>query len=71
MNFVDFIIQVSKNPEISKNFIIDLKNTSSKADIKNLLSKYNITADESDINKIYDNKNSITKMQDNVVQPLY
>jgi hypothetical protein len=71
MNFIDFIIHVSKNPEVSKNFIDDLKNTKSVDDLKGVLNKYNIMALDDDIKKIFENKSDIIKMQDNVVQPLY
>ncbi|OHD69604.1 MAG: hypothetical protein A2W19_00945 [Spirochaetes bacterium RBG_16_49_21] len=71
MNFIDFIIHVSKNPEVSKNFIDELKNTNTIDDLKSLLQKYDIQVQEDDINKIFENKSDIIKMQDYVVQPLY
>jgi DNA-directed RNA polymerase subunit F len=71
MNFIDFIIHVSKNPEVSKNFIDDLNNTKSTDELKIVLQKYDITAVDEDVKKIFENKNIIVKMQDNVVQPLY
>ena len=71
MNFTEFIIQVPKYPTIGQDFISGLKSINTINELKLLLKKFEIKTQKDELEKIFDNKNRITKLDAKSIEPLY
>ena len=71
MSFVEFIIQVPKYPQIGQDFVSGLKSINTIDDLKLLLKKFKIKTQKDELEKIFENKNRITKLDDRSIEPQY